>query len=206
MAVELARVLREAAAERRIDPQAPDSGTVAVSMSLREVVDLHGHGSGAVMLMVMSLLSVLPVAGAGTVLSFGLWMLALAWMAGRDAVALPRRVGAVTLRGRWVAHGLELLAMTYETAGRWLRPRWHALVHPRLRLWWGLWIALMAGIIFLPLPFGNVLPSMSLIALSLGWMFRDGLALLVSGAFGAGAILYLITLWQVVEHLLRSWI
>ena len=86
-----------------------------------------------------------------------------------------------------------------------MRPRWPALVHPRLRLWWGLWIALMAGIIFLPLPFGNVLPSLSLIALSLGWMFRDGLALLVSGAIGAGAIAYLVTLWQGVEHLFRWW-
>lgn len=205
MALELARALREAAARLGEMADSPPPGGAPVALSLGEVVDLHGHGSGAVLLMVMALLTVLPVAGAGTVLSFGLWALALAWMAGRDAIVLPRRVGAVTLRGTWATRGLELLAMTYETAARWLRPRWPALVHPRLRLWWGLWIALMAGIIFLPLPFGNVLPSLSLIALSLGWMFRDGLALLVSGAIGAGAIAYLVTLWQGVEHLFRWW-
>ncbi len=80
------------------------------------------------------------------------------------------------------------------------------LVHPRLRLGWGLWIALMAGIIFLPLPLGNVLPSLSLIALSLGWMFRDGVALLVSGVLGVGAIAYLVTLWQAVEHVVGAWV
>lgn len=205
MAVEWVRTLREAAA------QLTESAAVAVpdgrpaSLTLGDVVELHGPGSGAVLLMVMALLTVLPVAGAGTVLSFGLWALALAWMAGRDAVALPPRVGALTLRGSWAARCLELLAMTYETAARWLRPRWQPLAHPRLRLWWGLWIALMAGIIFLPLPFGNVLPSLSLIALSLGWMFRDGVALIVSGAIGAGAIAYLVTLWQVVDTVVRGW-
>lgn len=63
----------------------------------------------------------------------------------------------------------------------------------------------MAGIIFLPLPFGNVLPSLSLIALSLGWMFRDSVALIVSGAIGAGVIAYLVTLWQVVDTVVRGW-
>jgi len=204
MGIEMAQALRAAAA--RLEEPAPSaSGAAPMSLSLGEVVDLHGHGSGAVLLMVMSLLTVLPVAGVGTVLSFGLWALALAWMAGRDAIVLPSRVGAVTLRGSWATRCLELLAMTYESAARWLRPRWRVLVHPRLRLGWGLWIALMAGIIFLPLPLGNVLPSLSLIALSLGWMFRDGVAMLVSGVFGAGAIAYLITLWQVVEHLFRWW-
>ncbi len=122
MGVELAQALR-AAAERLggPDPAAPDR--VPETLSLGEVVDLHGHGSGAVLLMVMSLLTVLPVAGAGTVLSFGLWALALAWMTGRDAIVLPPRVGAVTLRGNWATRCLELLAMTCFIVSRYRRSR-----------------------------------------------------------------------------------
>lgn len=45
-------------------------------------------------------------------------------------------------------------------------------------------------VIFLPLPFGNVLPAISLVLLCLGWMFRDGLALLGSALVGAIALAY----------------
>lgn len=48
-----------------------------IRLSLRELLQLHGEGSGAVLLMLMALLSTAPIAGAGTVLSFGLF--ALAW-------------------------------------------------------------------------------------------------------------------------------
>ena len=51
----------------------------------------------------------------------------------------------------------------------------------------------MAVLILLPLPLGNVLPGLSLILLSLGWMFRDGLAMLVSAATGVGALGYAVT-------------
>jgi hypothetical protein len=59
---------------------------------------------------------------------------------------------------------------------------------------------MMALLIMLPLPFGNVLPAISLMLLSLGWMFRDGLALLLSGAVGLGAIGFGLT----VSHVLIS--
>jgi hypothetical protein len=56
----------------------------------------------------------------------------------------------------------------------------------------------MAFVIFLPLPFGNVLPSVSLILLSLGWMSRDGLVLMLGIFFGVVAMAYGVVLWQVV--------
>jgi hypothetical protein len=48
----------------------------------------------------------------------------------------------------------------------------------------------MGLVIFVPLPLGNVLPSLSLVLLSLGWMFRDGLALLLSTATGLAGVAY----------------
>jgi len=63
-----------------------------------------------------------------------------------------------------------------------------------------LWIVLMGFLIFLPIPFGNVLPSLSLVSLCLGWMFRDGLALVLSTLFGVAALAVTATfsqlLWQ----------
>ncbi|MCB2018299.1 MAG: exopolysaccharide biosynthesis protein [Hydrogenophaga sp.] len=172
---------------------AAHDGPQGLRLSLRELLHLHGEGSGAVLLMLMALLSTVPIAGAGTVLSLGIFALAWAWLRGRDTLQLPERLAALTLNDTWTRRSLRALAWTYERAERWLRPRWQALSHTRARVWWGLWIALMAALIFLPLPLGNLLPGASLMLLSLGWLFRDGLVLLLSTATGAAGLGYAVS-------------
>jgi len=56
----------------------------------------------------------------------------------------------------------------------------------------------MGLLILLPLPLGNVLPSLSLMLLSLGWMFRDGLALLASALVGSGAVAFALLMGHVL--------
>ena len=73
----LAQTLREAA------PDAP-------AMSLEDLLDLHGQGSAAVLLMVLALFSTIPIAGVGTVLS--LFILALAQRPDCWAPEKPKRV------------------------------------------------------------------------------------------------------------------
>lgn len=172
--------------------QAADEGTVTprVGLSLRELLQLHGESSGAVLLMLMALLSSLPIAGAGTVLSLGIFALAWTWLRGHDTLALPERLSRLRLNETWTRRCLRGLAWTYERADRWLRPRWSALGHARTRSGWALWIALMAALILLPLPLGNLLPGASLMMLSLGWMFRDGLVLLLSAVTGMAGVGY----------------
>lgn len=172
---------------------AAGDGPAELRLSLRELLHLHGDGSGAVLLMLMALLSTVPIAGAGTVLSLGIFALAWAWLRGRDSLTLPDKLACLTLNATWSRRCLHSLAWTYERAERWLCPRWQALSHARTRVWWALWIALMAALIFLPLPLGNVLPGTSLMLLSLGWLFRDGIALLLSAATGAAGVGYAIS-------------
>ena len=60
----------------------------------------------------------------------------------------------------------------------------------------------MGAIIFLPIPLGNLLPSLSLVVLSLAWMFRDGIALLISVTLGMAALVFTAYFgqlaWQIV--------
>ena len=123
----------------------------------------------------------------------GIFALAWAWLRGRDTLHLPDTLGRLTLNETWSRRCLHGLAWAYERADRWLRPRWQALSHARSRFWWALWIALMAGLIFLPLPLGNLLPGTSLMLLSLGWLFRDGIALMLSAATGAVGVGYAVS-------------
>jgi hypothetical protein len=185
-------------------------------LSLADLLRLHGESSPAVLLLVLSVLCVLPVYGVGTALSFAILAMAWRWGALTQgspgsglAQGLTDRLGQLSLGEAWSRRCLHGLAWMYATAGRCLRTRWTVLCHPRTGPWWGLWIALMGLVIFLPLPFGNVLPSISLVLLSLGWMFRDGLALLASAVVGSGAVAFTVTFghlaWEAFLTV-RSWL
>jgi hypothetical protein len=200
----LAQTLRLAAQA----PKSPagSSEPAGLRLSLAELLQLHGDASGPVLMMLLAVLATLPIAGAGMVLSLGIFLLSWTWLRGMDNMPLPERLGRVTLNAVWTRRCLHSLAWIYEQAERLLRPRWIALSNPRLRPVWGVWIALMAALIFIPLPFGNVMPAISLVLLSLGWMFRDGLALLLAGVAGVGAAVYAVSFSHlVVELVQRGW-
>ncbi|MBX3609027.1 MAG: exopolysaccharide biosynthesis protein [Hydrogenophaga sp.] len=212
MSLSIARRLRRAAIHFERQARAPitdnDTGTDtrALRLSLADLLRLHGDGSLPVLVMLLSLFTLIPVGGAGWFVSFFIAALGWSWARGREAVELPGALGRLSLNSRWTARSLHGLAWIYRRANRWLRPRWTVWRHERTRIWWGAWIALMAAIIFLPLPFGNVLPAMSLVLLGLGWMFRDGLALLAAGASGAGALAYTVAFGHLAIDLgMRGW-
>ena len=66
----------------------------------------------------------------------------------------------------------------------------------------------MALLILLPLPLGNLLPGISLVALSLGWIYKDGVALFVSLLCGSAGLVYgaltVHVAWAVVEAAVRA--
>lgn len=169
-------------------PEAPHDPT------LDELLRLQGPASTPMLLLVLALLCVLPVAGVGTVLSWAIALLALNWARGAPPPPLPPRLGAFRLGPLGSRRVLRALDAVRGLQRQWFRARLSLLAHPRTALLWALWIVLMAFIIFLPLPLGNVLPGLSLVLLALGWMARDGLALLLSAATGGGAVLMLLWL------------
>jgi len=202
----LAKTLRLAAQTSEIRPERPTGipERVGLRLSIAELLRLHGDSSGPVLLMLMAVFATLPIAGAGTVLSLGIFLLSWTWLRGMDNMPLPHRLGQVTLNVVWTRRCLHGLAWLYEHADRLLRPRWIAISNRRRRPLWGVWIALMAALIFIPLPFGNVLPAISLVLLSLGWMFRDGLALLLAGLVGVAAMVYAVSFSHLVVGLVQQ--
>ena len=173
---------------------AAEEKDASLRLSLQDLLQLHGEASSAVLLMLVALLTILPVVGAGTVLSLGLFALAWTWFRGRDTLVLPRRLAMLELNEIWTRRCLHTLAWTYAHAEQWLRPRWTPLSHAQTRSVWALWIALMAALIFLPLPLGNLLPGTSLMLLGLGWLFRDGIVLLLSAATGVAGMGYAVSI------------
>lgn len=170
----------------------------AQSMTLAELQNLLGPGSGHCMLLMLATLSALPLVGIGNVVCLAVLGLAVAVLLEREGVSLPQRLARFSLNQRWASRCLRTLVWIYSTASQWLHPRWHLLVHRHLRLWWAVWMVGMVVMILLPLPLVNILPALSLLLLSLGWLFRDGLAMVLATAVGAVGLGYALSLWHVL--------
>ncbi len=188
-------------------------------LSLAELLRLHGDDSAAVVLLVVSVLCVVPIYGMGTALSFAIFAMAWHWRqvarasgprlegpAGRAPRWLPERLAQARLDETWSRRCLHGLAWLYGQAGRRLRERLLGLSSARSRPFWAAWIGVQGFVIFLPLPFGNVLPAASLVLMCLGWMFRDGLAMLASGVVGIAAVGYAWAfghlVWMAIERVM----
>lgn len=192
---------------QRFDPAHPEP-VRAQSMTLAELQNLLGTGSGHCMLLMLATLSALPLVGIGNVVCLAVLALALAVLLEREGVSLPQRLARFRLNQHWAPRCLKTLVWIYSTAGQWLRPRWHLLVHRQLRLWWAVWMVGMVAMILLPLPLVNILPALSLLLLSLGWLFRDGLAMVLATAVGAVGLGYALSLWHLLLlgwEQVRSW-
>lgn len=174
-----------------------------VPLKLQDVLRLHGDASTPVILLIMATCCLMPVGGIGTVLSFAMVAVAWRWSRLRETTVLPERIAQVELNDRWARRILKGFSWVYLATSRWLKPRWVGLTHQTMRLWWAVWISLMAFLIFLPIPFGNVLPGMSLMLFSLAWMFRDGVVLMLSKVVGVGAAGFALAFGHVVVDMVQ---
>jgi len=136
----------------------------------------HAHGTAAhgTLLLLMAGPCLLPVPGVGTVLGFGMAALAAAMWKGHTSVCLPRRVAELELSRHWAQRVLGILASAYAMAGRFAKARLSHLASTGRRSWTAAAIGLMAFIVILPIPFGNLLPALAMMLIGLGLVFRDG--------------------------------
>jgi hypothetical protein len=168
---------------------------------LRTLADAHGAAAQGSLLVLLAVPCVLPVAGVGTVLGLGLIALAWAIWRGDATCALPARVAALTLSREAARNVLRRLAQVHAAAAKLSRERLPHLAGPGMRAWLGAKAGLMALLIVLPIPFGNLLPALSLLLLGLGLAFRDGLAVLLSTAVATLAVAFTGGLgWLVWQH------
>lgn len=182
-------------------PQPDPSGGVAMrlqaladevqegSVTLHQIAQAHGTAAQGALLVLLSVPCMIPIPGTGTLLSLGIVAMAFMIWRGDHSLRLPERVGQFALSGRSAKKTLEALVWVYRSAGRLCRERWCSLVHERHRVWLAPVVALMAFVIFLPIPFGNVLPAVSLICLGLAQMFRDGVLVIASLTLAVAAVL-----------------
>jgi len=153
-------------------------------MSLQQLFRLHGRAGPGALLVVLAVPCLLPVPGAGVFMSLGMAM--VAWMIWRyyPRLVMPRKVGRFQLSAPMARRALNTLAWLYEKASLIMRARQRWWMQPGHRVWLAPFVATMALVIFLPIPFGNVVPAAALLLIGLGLVFEDGLAVLAGVALG----------------------
>ena len=154
-------------------------------VSMRAMALAHGPEAHGTLLLLLAMPCLLPVPGVGMVLGVAMVALAVAMWRGHCVPCLPPRVAELELPRRWAQRVLVGLACAYALAGRHARARFSHLAISGRRSVTALAVGLMAVIVVMPIPFGNVLPALALVLIGLGLVFRDGLAvvmgLLMSG-------------------------
>ena len=98
------------------------------------------------------------------------------------------------------------LSPILHRAERVLRPRISMLLHPVPERIVGGACLLLAVILFLPIPFGNIPPAFAIAAFSLGILERDGMATLVGWLATIGSILILAAISSAILAGIRAFL
>lgn len=155
----------------------------------------------AALLLIFALPNVVPVP-PGTSALLGAPMLFLAaQLALGMRPWLPRVIAARSVPRTHFAAVVSRAAPWLARAERLLRPRFGAICKPPAEYGLGVVCLLLAGIVFLPIPLGNMLPAFAICLLALGILERDGVWVL-AGLFTAVASVALV--WGVVYAFVRA--
>lgn len=160
----------------------------AERVSMQALAQAHGPAAHGTLLLLMAVPCLLPVPGVGTVLGLGMAALAAAMWRGHPSACLPGRVAELELSRHWAQRVLGMLASAYSIAGRYAKARLSHLASADRRSWTAAAIGLMAVIVVLPIPFGNLLPALAMMLIGLGLVFRDGVAVLLGLAMAGLAL------------------
>jgi hypothetical protein len=156
----------------------------AERISLGDLVDGLGHHAFGLLLMLLAIPNSIPVPGVpGVSTLFGLPMMlfALQLSFGMPRPWLPQYLRKKTLPRIDLIHLLERAQPYVAKVERRLRPRLHAFTTPTIRKISGVVIFGMATLMALPIVFGNFLPALAILLISLALIEEDGLMMVAGG-------------------------
>ena len=150
------------------------------TITVQDLLDQFGERAFGALMLVFAAPLVLPMPpGLSAVLGAPLVFITGQLMVGRQKLWLPKIVSQREIRHRdFIAIADKVLPYLRKLESR-LKPRMTWLLAPVAERLIGAVALVLAVIVFLPIPFGNMLPSLAIAVLGLGIVERDGLAALI---------------------------
>ena len=150
----------------------------AVEISLADLLSAFGDRAFGAFMLVFAAPNLLPLPpGSSAVLGLPLIIVAAQLALGLRVLWLPKFIRRRSLPRETFRRLAGAVAAHLPRVERILRPRLAALTGPVPDRLIGLAVFVLAVILFLPIPGGNILPGLAITAFSLGLIERDGLAI-----------------------------
>jgi hypothetical protein len=165
------------------------SDTSRQVVAVDDLIALLGGRGRAGLMLLFALPNVLPAPpGLSGVLGLPLLYLSVQMMLGR-VPWLPGFIGDRAMPRDRFAQLVDRLGPVLARAERLLRPRWSLLVSHGAERVLGALCLVLAAVLALPIPFGNMLPAFAICLIALGILERDGVWVAVGSVVGIGSLL-----------------
>lgn len=153
-------------------------------IAVRDVMArLDGRAFG-LLLLILALPNCIPnVPGISTVFGILLVAPALQMIFGAGTPWIPKRIGDLKIEPATFRKCIDVSMPTLLRIEKLVRPRFQFLTQKPVTIWFGIQTLILAGILTLPIPLGNWPPGMSIAALAIALLQRDGMLALISFGF-----------------------
>ena len=180
------------------------------TITLGEIVHAFGRRALGALLFVFSVPNLLPLPpGSSSVLGAPIMLLAPQVAIGVRGPWLPKGLRARTIKTANLASMLGRFIGPLQRVEKWSKPRLHFLFGPVGDRVIGVICTLLAFVLILPIPLGNLMPAFTIGALALALFQRDGVIALVgyvSAAISAGLLILGFSAVVLALEKLADWI
>lgn len=150
------------------------------TVSVADILETFGNRAFGAMMFVFAVPLVLPMPpGVSAILGAPLIFITFQWMLGRSTLWLPKVLLDRTISLSDFRNISQKLTPYLERIERRLRPRLTFMYNPLGDRIVGALCFVLSLIVFLPIPFGNMLPSFAIAAFAMGGAERDGVAAMI---------------------------
>lgn len=187
---------------QRLPQELPEKVTLA------GLLDKLGDKAIAFVLLVFAIPAIIPTPGipAGMIFGTALAILSLQIIVGAKSMKLPAFLGRLSVSRSIIELTAEKAAPRLAKLESLLRPRGHVLTRMLGSAGLGIVVFIMAVLIALPIPFGNVLPGLAVLAIALGLAQRDDVAVLVGLVLAVLSVLTSVALIYGGWALISGWL
>ncbi|MDR6293497.1 MULTISPECIES: exopolysaccharide biosynthesis protein [Inquilinus] len=176
-------------------------------IAIADILAAFGDRAFGALMLVFAAPNALPTPpGTSSVLGAPLLFITFQLMIGRSVLWLPRLITNRSVARADFARLVDRMAPWLEKAERLLRPRLTLLIGPVADRFIGAACLLLAVILFLPIPLGNMVPALAIAAFAVGLIERDGVAVSVGWAATAAAAGILVAISAALWAALRAFL
>lgn len=141
-----------------------------------EILSLHQKSSTNLIALIISVLCLFPIPGMGTFLGSFLVLLSFGFLFSYQ-ITIPEKIRKMSFPHKISKSILISFFHMWSLIAKHAKPRIPIMSHEATKILWFFNWLLMCALIIMPIPFGNFLPSITMIVFLIGWILKDGLLL-----------------------------